>query len=97
MLNDMAGKGDAALAKVWFKECLKANPKFFAMMLDRVEGRLGEPADDEESSRESETLERLLNPDAAAAADPGHEPEVPAKRRRGRRPLGGKPGDGAGV
>ena len=43
LLDEKNGTADRALATKWLTEALKGDPKFFAMLLDRVEGKVVQP------------------------------------------------------
>ena len=54
LIKLIAEKGaDDALAKVWLKKSLEADPRFFAMLLERVEGKVKQTLEIEQAEIKS--------------------------------------------
>lgn len=46
LLDEKKGTADRALATRWLSEALKGDPRFFAMLLERIEGKIVQPIAD---------------------------------------------------
>ena len=79
-----------ALAKIWLREALQANPRFFTMLLDRVEGQVDEAAETAVTIVEQDLTIDDRRPRKASRKSKSSEAASKAVQRPGMRKTVGK-------